>query len=212
MIAIPISIAIPIPMPNGDWDLTVPSGARLFFGRHFARRRSGVFHCGNIFCHDAAKMVDDMTVLAQNKKAFHDYHIDQTLEAGIVLSGPEVKSLRAGKANLRDGYAQLKNGEVFLYNVHISPYAWTTHLAQDPLRVRKLLLHRQEIRKLIGKLHEKGIALIPLKIYFIANGKAKVELALVKHKTQGDKRDSIAERDAEREMARTVRRGREDSD
>ena len=145
-------------------------------------------------------------IVAKNKKAFHDYHIDQTLEAGIVLSGPEVKSVRAGKVNLRDGYAQLKNGEVFLYNVHISPYAWTTHIDQDPLRVRKLLLHRQEIRKLIGKLHEKGIALIPLKIYFVANGKAKVELALARGKKLYDKRAALKEKESTREMQRNLRR------
>ena len=145
-------------------------------------------------------------IVAKNKKAFHDYHIDQTLEAGIVLSGPEVKSVRAGKVNLRDGYAQLKNGEVFLYNVHISPYAWTTHIDQDPLRVRKLLLHRQEIRKLIGKLHEKGIALIPLKIYFVANGKAKVELALARGKKLYDKRAALKEKESNREMQRNLRR------
>ena len=154
----------------------------------------------------SAKKTTGQKIVAKNKKAFHDYHIDQTLEAGIVLSGPEVKSLRAGKANLRDGYAQLKNGEVFLYNVHISPYAWTTHLAQDPLRVRKLLLHRQEIRKLIGKLHEKGIALIPLKIYFIANGKAKVELALARGQKLYDKRAALKEKESNREMQRNLRR------
>ena len=154
----------------------------------------------------SAKKTTGQKIVAKNKKAFHDYHIDQTLEAGIVLSGPEVKSLRAGKANVRDGYAQLKNGEVFLYNVHISPYAWTTHLAQDPLRVRKLLLHRQEIRKLIGKLHEKGIALIPLKIYFVANGKAKVELALARGKKLYDKRAALKEKESNREMQRNLRR------
>ena len=154
----------------------------------------------------SAKKTTGQKIVAKNKKEFHDYHIDQTLEAGIVLSGPEVKSLRAGKANLRDGYAQLKNGEVFLYNVHISPYAWTTHLAQDPLRVRKLLLHRQEIRKLIGKLHEKGIALIPLKIYFVANGKAKVELALARGKKLYDKRAALKEKESNREMQRNLRR------
>ena len=154
----------------------------------------------------SGKKTTGQKIVAKNKKAFHDFHIDQTLEAGIVLSGPEVKSLRAGKANLRDGYAQLKNGEVFLYNVHISPYAWTTHLAQDPLRVRKLLLHRQEIRKLIGKLHEKGIALIPLKIYFIANGKAKVELALARGKKLYDKRAALKEKESNREMQRNLRR------
>ena len=154
----------------------------------------------------SGKKTTGQKIVAKNKKAFHDYHIDQTLEAGIVLSGPEVKSLRAGKANLRDGYAQLKNGEVFLYNVHISPYAWTTHIDQDPLRVRKLLLHKQEIRKLIGKLHEKGIALIPLKIYFIDNGKAKVELALARGKKLYDKRAALKEKESNREMQRNLRR------
>jgi SsrA-binding protein len=154
----------------------------------------------------SGKKTTGQKIVAKNKKAFHDFHIDQTLEAGIVLSGPEVKSLRAGKVNLRDGYAQLKNGEVFLYNVHISPYAWATHLAQDPPRVRKLLLHRQEIRKLIGKLHEKGIALIPLKIYFIANGKAKVELALARGKKLYDKRAALKEKESNREMQRNLRR------
>ena len=152
------------------------------------------------------KKTTGQKIVAKNKKAFHDFHIDQTLEAGLVLSGPEVKSVRAGKVNLRDGYAQLKNGEVFLYNVHISPYAWATHLAQDPLRVRKLLLHRREIRKLNGKLHEKGVALIPLKIYFIANGKAKVELALARGKKLYDKRTALKEKESNREMARSLRR------
>ena len=152
------------------------------------------------------KKTTGQKIVAKNKKAFHDFHIDQTLEAGLVLSGPEVKSVRAGKVNLRDGYAQLKNGEVFLYNVHISPYAWATHLAQDPLRVRQLLLHRREIRKLIGKLHEKGVALIPLKIYFIANGKAKVELALARGKKLYDKRTALKEKESNREMARSLRR------
>jgi SsrA-binding protein len=145
-------------------------------------------------------------IVSKNKKAYHDYHIDQTLEAGMVLSGPEVKSLRAGKANLRDGYALLKDGEVFLFNVHISSYSFATHINQEPLRVRKLLLHRREIRKLIGKLHEKGIALIPLKIYFIDNGKAKVELGLARGKKLYDKRAALKEKDSNREMERTMRR------
>jgi SsrA-binding protein len=145
-------------------------------------------------------------IVSKNKKAYHDYHIDQTLEAGIVLSGPEVKSLRAGKVNLRDGYALLKDGEVFLFNVHISTYSFATHINQEPLRVRKLLLHRREIRKLIGKLHEKGIALIPLKIYFIENGKAKVELGLARGKKLYDKRAALKEKDSNREMERTMRR------
>ncbi|PID71912.1 MAG: SsrA-binding protein [Desulfobulbus propionicus] len=146
-------------------------------------------------------------VVCKNKKAFHDYHIDQTFEAGIVLRGPEVKSLRAGKSNLKDGYAQMKNGELFLYNVHISPYVFTTTMVQDPLRVRKLLLHRQELRKLIGKMHEKGIALIPLKIYFKENGKAKVELALARGKKLYDKRAALKEKQSKRDIDRDLRRG-----
>ncbi|WP_448874474.1 SsrA-binding protein SmpB [Desulfobulbus propionicus] len=146
-------------------------------------------------------------IISKNKKAFHDYYIDQTFEAGIVLSGPEVKSLRSAKVNLKDGYAQVKDGEVFLYNVHISPYAYTTYANQDPLRVRKLLLHKREIRKLIGKLHEKGIALIPLKIYFIENGKVKVELGLARGKKLYDKRAALKEKESNREMERTMRRG-----
>jgi len=145
-------------------------------------------------------------IVSKNKKAFHDYHIDQIFEVGMVLSGAEVKSLRAGKANLRDGYAQLRDGEVFLHNVHISPYSFATLVSQDPLRVRKLLMHRREIRKLIGKLHEKGIALIPLKIYFIDNGKAKVELGLAKGKKLYDKRAALKEKDSNREMERSLRR------
>jgi SsrA-binding protein len=146
-------------------------------------------------------------IVSKNKKAFHDYYIDQTFEAGIVLSGPEVKSLRAAKVNLKDGYAQVKDGEVYLYNVHISPYSFTTYANQEPLRVRKLLLHKREIRKLIGKLHEKGIALIPLKIYFIDNGKAKVELGLARGKKLYDKRASLKEKESNRELERTMRRG-----
>ena len=148
-----------------------------------------------------------INVVCKNKKAFHDYHIDQTFEAGIVLKGPEVKSLRAGKGNLRDGYAQMRNGELFMYNVHISPYSFATDMVQDPLRVRKLLLHRRELRKLIGKLHEKGIALIPLKIYFIGNGKAKVELGLARGKKLYDKRASLKEKQSKRDIDRDMRRG-----
>ncbi|MBM9615464.1 SsrA-binding protein SmpB [Desulfobulbus rhabdoformis] len=147
-------------------------------------------------------------IIAKNKKAFHDYFIDQTFEAGLVLRGPEVKSLRGGKVNLRDGYAQVKDGEVYLYNVHISPYSFTTYANQDPMRVRKLLLHKREIRKLIGKLHEKGIALIPLKIYFIENGKAKVELGLARGKKLYDKRASLKEKESKRDVERTMRRDR----
>ena len=145
-------------------------------------------------------------VVCQNKKAFHDYHIDATYEAGIVLSGPEVKSLRAGKANLRDGYVRIdERGEAMMYNVHISFYTFATHNPNEPLRVRKLLLHAREIRKLIGKLKEKGLALIPLKIYFISNGKAKVELGLARGKRQYDKRAALKEQQSDRELQRAMR-------
>ena len=149
-------------------------------------------------------------IVSRNKKAFHDYSIEDTLEAGMALTGPEVKSLRAGKANLKDGYAQLKNGELFLYNVHISAYSFATYVLQDPLRPRKLLLHRREIRKLIGQLHEKGIALIPLQIYFGDNGKAKVELGLARGKKLYDKRAALKEKESNREIERSMRRGREE--
>ena len=141
-------------------------------------------------------------VVCTNKKAHHDYHIESTLEAGMVLLGPEVKSLRAGKANLKDGYAQLKNGEVFLHNVHISPYVYANYQAPDPLRARKLLLNKREIKKLIGKVKEKGVALIPLKIYFKENGKAKLLLGLARGKKLYDKRAAIKERESARELNR----------
>ncbi len=145
-------------------------------------------------------------IVARNKKAFHDYHIDATYEAGMVLSGPEVKSLRAGKVNLKDGYARVdQRGEVMLYNVHISSYSFATHNPNEPLRVRKLLLNRREIKKLIGKLNEKGLALIPLKIYFKENGKAKVELGLARGKKLYDKRAALKEKQTKRELQRDFR-------
>ncbi|MCF8055159.1 MAG: SsrA-binding protein SmpB [Desulfocapsa sp.] len=145
-------------------------------------------------------------IVCKNKKAFHDYHIESTYEAGIVLRGPEVKSLRAGKANLRDGYAQMdKRGELYLHNVHISFYTFATHNPNEPMRVRKLLLHKRELRKLIGKLREKGLALIPLKIYFVNNGKAKVELGLARGKKLYDKRASLKEQQSDRELQRAMR-------
>jgi SsrA-binding protein len=148
-------------------------------------------------------------VVCQNKKAYHEYFIDATYEAGMVLSGPEVKSLRAGKANLKDGYAKIdERGEVMLHNVHISFYTFATHNPNEPLRVRKLLLQKKEIRKLIGKLKEKGLALIPLKIYFKGNGKAKVELGLARGKRQYDKRASLKEKQSDRELQRVMRKDR----
>ncbi len=146
-------------------------------------------------------------VVCRNKKAYHDYHIDKKIEAGMVLSGPEVKSLRAGKANLRDGYAKIDGkGEMMLYNVHISNYAFATHNPNEPMRVRKLLLHKREIRKLTGKLQEKGLALIPLKIYFISNGKAKIELGLARGKRQYDKRATLKKKQSDRDLQRVMRR------
>jgi len=145
-------------------------------------------------------------VVCQNKKAYHDYHIEATYEAGMVLSGPEVKSLRAGKANMRDGYVQINDrGEAMMYNVHISFYTFATHNPNEPLRVRKLLLHKREIHKLIGKLKEKGLALIPLKIYFNENGKAKVELGLARGKKQYDKRAALKDKEGDREVQRAMR-------
>ncbi|MDH3347155.1 MAG: SsrA-binding protein SmpB [Desulfobulbaceae bacterium] len=145
-------------------------------------------------------------IVCKNKKAFHDYQIDSTIEAGMVLKGPEVKSLRNGKANIRDGYANIHNGEVYLYNVHISSYSFATHNPVEPLRPRKLLLHKREIKKLIGKLKEKGIALIPLKIYFIDNGKVKVELGLARGKRQYDKRQSLKQKQSDRELSRAMKK------
>lgn len=148
-------------------------------------------------------------IVAKNKKAFHEYHIDTTYEAGMVLSGPEVKSLRAGKANIRDGYVRIDSkGEAYLYNVHISLYTFATHNPNEPLRSRKLLLHHREIKKLIGKLNEKGLALIPLKIYFKENGRAKVELGLARGKRQYDKRASLKEQQSNREIQRAMRHDR----
>ena len=145
-------------------------------------------------------------IIAQNKKAFHDYHIDEKIEAGMVLSGPEVKSLRAGRVNLKDGYCKVDNrGEIMMYNVHISQYDFATHNPNEPLRVRKLLLNRREINKLIGKLREKGLALIPLKIYFKENGRAKVEIGLARGKRQYDKRATLKEKQSNREMEREMR-------
>ncbi len=148
-------------------------------------------------------------VVCRNKKAYHDYHIDQKFEAGMVLSGPEVKSLRAGKANLRDGYAKIdSNGEMVLHNVHISNYAYATHNPNEPMRVRKLLLHKREIRRLTGKLQEKGLALIPLRIYFISNGKAKIELGLARGKRLYDKRASLKKKQSDRDVEREMRHNR----
>ena len=139
-----------------------------------------------------------------NRKARHEYTILQTIEAGIVLVGTEVKSLRQGKANLVDGYAKIENGEVWLVNAHISEYTQGNINNHDPRRERKLLLNKSEIRKLIGKTKEKGLTLIPLRLYF-KNGKVKVELALAKGKKVYDKRRDIAKKDFQREQERRIK-------
>lgn len=145
--------------------------------------------------------------VAENRKARHDYEIEDTLEAGLVLVGTEVKSLRMGKASLKDAYARIKNGEVFIYQMHISPYPFAYYDNHDPLRPRKLLLHAREIRKLYGKVNEKGYSLIPLKLYF-KDGKAKLTLALARGKKAHDKRDTIRQRDQKRELDRERKNNR----
>ncbi len=145
-------------------------------------------------------------VVCKNKKAFHDYHIESTIEAGIVLTGAEVKSLRGGKANMRDSYAAISKDEVWLHNAHISPYSHATQTSQDPMRTRKLLLHRREIKKLLGKVQEKGFALIPLKIYFIGSGIVKVEIALARGKKLYDKRATLKKKETDREIEREFKR------
>ncbi len=147
----------------------------------------------------------DRKVIAANRKARHDYFIDATYEAGMVLTGTEVKSLRAGRATIVDGYATVSDGEVWLYGVHIPEYdygSWTNH---EPRRARKLLLHRAEINKLIGKTKQSGATLIPLALYF-SDGYAKVELALARGRRAVDKRHAIAEREAKREAERVIGR------
>lgn len=143
-------------------------------------------------------------IIADNRKARHDFLIHESYETGIVLTGTEVKSLRAGKANLKDGYAKIENSEIMLHNVHISPYDAGNRFNHEPLRTRKLLMHRSEINKLIAKTKEKGYTLVPLKLYF-AHGMAKLQLGLATGKKNYDKRQDMAERDAKREVDRAFR-------
>ncbi|HEX8850154.1 MAG TPA: SsrA-binding protein SmpB [Gemmatimonadaceae bacterium] len=148
---------------------------------------------------------DAIEPIARNKRARHDYQILETWEAGIVLTGTEVKSLRSGKATLTDAYGIVKDGEVWLLNLHISPYEQGNQFNHEPERTRKLLLHRREIKRLIGAVERQGLTLIPLDLYF-KHGIAKVTMALGKGKQLHDKRESARERDAEREIAREFRR------
>jgi SsrA-binding protein len=138
-------------------------------------------------------------IVCQNRKARHDYFIDEIYEAGIVLSGPEVKSLRESSASLKDTYARIKDGELFLYNMHITPYPFAHNLNLNPIRTRKLLMQKREIKRLIGKTEEKGYSLIPLSIYLL-RGLIKVELALAKGKRKYDKRYALRERERKREL------------
>ncbi|AKL94710.1 SsrA-binding protein SmpB [Clostridium aceticum] len=143
-------------------------------------------------------------VLATNNKARHDYFIEETYEAGIELKGTEVKSIRLGKMNIRDGYARVENSEVFLYNVHISPYEKGNIFNVDPLRIRKLLLHKREIQKLIGYIQQKGFTLVPLSAY-LSNGRVKIALGVARGKAQYDKRQDIAKKDADRRIQKVLR-------
>lgn len=146
-----------------------------------------------------------MKTIATNKKAYFDYQIEDKLEAGISLTGTEVKSLREGKANLKDSYARLKDGELFLVNAHISPYSHGNIYNHEAKRTRKLLMHKWEINRLIGKIKERGFTLVPLALYFNKRNKAKVELGLAKGKTGVDKRESIKRRDEKRITEREMR-------
>ncbi|CAM3354523.1 SsrA-binding protein SmpB [Hydrogenibacillus schlegelii] len=143
-------------------------------------------------------------ILAQNRKARHDYFIEETFEAGIVLTGTEVKSARQGRINLKDSYAYVKNGELYVLNMHISPYEQGNRFNHDPLRTRKLLLHRREIDRLIGKTREEGYTLVPLSVY-LRRGRIKVELALAKGKKLHDKREALREKAVRREAERAFR-------
>ena len=144
-------------------------------------------------------------LIANNKKAWHDYFIEEKYEAGLVLHGTEVKSLRMGKCSIKEAFIRIENGEVFIYGMHISPYEKGNIFNRDPLRDRKLLLHKQEIRKLIGQTTLKGLTIVPLKMYINEDGLAKVEIGLARGKKNYDKREDIARRDAKRDIDRRMK-------
>jgi SsrA-binding protein len=146
-------------------------------------------------------------VIAENRKAYHDYHLLETFEAGMVLLGTEVKAIREGRVNLRDSYGRVEGGEVFVYNVHISPYSHRGYADHAPTRPRKLLLNRQEIRKLIGKTVERGMTLVPVRMYF-KNGRVKLAVSLAKGKKAHDKRETIKRREADRETRAAIKQHR----
>lgn len=145
-----------------------------------------------------------MKLVANNKKAYHDYFIEDKLECGIALHGTEVKSLRMGKCSIKEAFIRIENGEVFVYGMHVSPYEKGNIFNKDPLRVKKLLLHRQEINRLVGKIKEKGYTLVPLQVYF-SKGRAKVEIGLARGKKLYDKREDIAKKDQRREVERAFK-------
>jgi len=149
-------------------------------------------------------MAKGSSVITVNRKAYHNYHIQESFEAGIVLKGSEIKSIRAGKVNLSDAYAKPENGELWLYNSHIASYDAASYNAHEPVRPRKLLLHRKEIDNLAGKVTQRGLTLVPLKLY-IENGVAKVELGVAKGKKLYDKREAIARREVERDIERQMK-------
>ena len=147
-----------------------------------------------------------MKIIANNKKARHEYFVDEVYEAGLVLTGTEIKSIRNGKVSIKEAYAKIINGEALILGMNISPYEQGNRFNVDPLRPRKLLLHRREINKLIGKLKVGGVTLIPLRIYLNDRGKAKIEIAVARGKKLYDKRDSIAKRDTDRKMQRAMKK------
>ena len=157
---------------------------------------------------DAAKAEKTEKVVATNRKAFHDYRIDERFEAGMVLQGTEVKAMREGRVNLKDSFARVDKNEVVLHNCHISPYSHGNIMNHDPLRPRTLLLHKKEIRRLIGQTQLKGLTLVPLRLYFSPRGLAKVELAVARGKKAYDRREAIKQREAGREMERAMKGGR----
>ena len=152
----------------------------------------------------AGKEKNDQNVIAQNKRARHDYFIEETFEAGIVLKGTEIKSMRAGRMNLKDSFARISNGEAYLHNAHISEYEQGNRYNHDPVRARKLLLHKKEINQLIGQTQQKGYSIVPLKVY-LKNGFAKVLIGVAKGKKNYDKRETLKRQDAKREVDRALR-------
>lgn len=147
------------------------------------------------------KMKEPMKLVANNKKAYHDYFVDEKYETGLVLHGTEVKSLRMGKCSIKEAFIRIENGEVWIYGMHVSPYEKGNLFNKDPLRPKKLLMHKSEINKLLGKVKEKGITLVPLQVYF-KDGRAKLEIGLCRGKKLYDKRNDIAKRDMQREAER----------